>query len=46
MCSRFLGSLRHRGQLPAICHGIGHLMRDDQVVLRVDCGLHVVPDDR
>src|SRR5262249_7767445 len=36
------GLLRHFRELGAVISDIGHLMRDDQVVLRIDCSLHVV----
>src|SRR6516225_3128148 len=32
-------------ELSAVISDIGYLMRDDQVVLRIDCSLHVVADD-
>jgi hypothetical protein len=37
--------LRHGGELRAIRADVGHLVRDDQVVLRLDRHLHVVADD-
>ena len=35
----------HRGQLRPVAADIGHLVRDDQMVLGVDGDLHVVADD-
>ena len=41
----FAGVLRHRRQLGPVVADVGHLVRDDQVVLVVDRGLHVVAND-
>jgi hypothetical protein len=41
---RFLRLLRHHRELAAIVADIGDLMRNDQVMLRIDHGLHIVAD--
>ena len=40
-----LGLAAHGGQLRPIAADIGHLMRDDQMVLGIDGDLHVVADN-
>jgi hypothetical protein len=39
------GLLCHLRELGAVISDIGYRMRDDQVVLRIDCSLHIVADN-
>ena len=45
LAHRLAGSRGHRRELRPVAARVGHLVRHDEVVLRVHCNLHVVADD-